>query len=636
VLNVMRENLKHLKWVLWIVAISMLAYLGLYFQGDSRKSTAEWAALVDGTPIPTERFLDVARRQDDYYRQIFGAQYDQMKGKLQLGAQVVQQLVNERLMLVEAKKLGLEGSDAEVSRRITEDPSFRDPSGQFVGKERYTQAVARAWPGGVSDFERMLADEVAVAKWKALVTEPAQVTDQELERVYRERNDKAAIDYVVVPHGDLASFSGSIGDAELASYYQQHADKYRKAEGKKIRYLLVDRQSQLTKVQVTDDEVRAFYQSNQGEFQRPEQRRVSQILFRVPKGASDSDRRSMRDLAETVKKRVDAGEDFTGLARSMSQDGDSASKGGDMGWFGRGQTPGPLETAAFETPVGKSAPIVESDLGLHVVKVTGSRPAGAAPFEEMKDFLKKQLEIRKAQESVKTEAERIRREISSPADLDTVAAKEQRKVEEKVVSRDEPPRDLGPSPEFTQAIAQLAPGAVSSPLPVARGMLIAAATETVPAFLPPLADNRERVRTDFLNEKAQQAAVAAARRAVASAADFKAAAAALKQTVKSSGDLSPGQAVPDAGVSPELEAALFGPGTVVGAKGAVPVATGALAYVVTRRDTFDPVRFEAAKKGLEDELIGQRRETLLRSVLESLRASHKVEINEEVVGRVNG
>src|SRR4029079_17600841 len=120
VLNVMRDNLKHLKWVLWLVALSMLFYLGLYFNnsGSSGGAGGDWAAKVDGVAIPSDRFLETARRQDDAYRRMLGAQYDQLKGRLHLGTQVVQTMVNEQIMLNEARKLGLDASPEEVSNRI--------------------------------------------------------------------------------------------------------------------------------------------------------------------------------------------------------------------------------------------------------------------------------------------------------------------------------------------------------------------------------------------------------------------------------------------------------------------------------------------------------------------------------------
>jgi hypothetical protein len=200
-LNVMRENLKHLKWVLWVVAISMVLYLGVYFTGSSSRGgvDADWAAKVDGATITTRQFLDVARRADEYYRKLFGAQYDQLKTQLQLGRQVIQQLVDERVILAEARKMGLEASESEVSRQILADPQFRDTDGRFVGKERYTSVMERMWPGGVAAYEKKVADEISMAKWKDLVTEPAEVSDAEVLEQYRSRSNDASIDYVVVP-----------------------------------------------------------------------------------------------------------------------------------------------------------------------------------------------------------------------------------------------------------------------------------------------------------------------------------------------------------------------------------------------------------------------------------------------------
>ena len=63
---------------------------------------------------------------------------------------------------------------------------------------------------------------------------------------------------------------------------------------------------------------------------------------------------------------------------------------------------------------------------------------------------------------------------------------------------------------------------------------------------------------------------------------------------------------------------------------------GALVYVVTRRDTFDPAKFASGKTALQDEVMGARRQALLQAVLEELRGTYKVEINPEVVGRVDG
>ena len=161
-LNVMRENLKHLKWVLWIVAVSMVLYLGVYFTGGSSRGgvDADWAARVDGTTITTREFLDVARRADEYYRKMFGAQYDQIKTQLQLGRQVIQQLVDDQVLLAEAHKLGLEASPSEVSRQILADPQFQDSSGRFIGKDgRNIEAIRTlVRVASLKDHKRVFVD----------------------------------------------------------------------------------------------------------------------------------------------------------------------------------------------------------------------------------------------------------------------------------------------------------------------------------------------------------------------------------------------------------------------------------------------------------------------------------------------
>ena len=79
-LNVMRDNLKHLKWVLWGVAASMLLYLGAFFDWRGSAATGtDWAARIDGHVITAQEFLEVARSQDERYRSLLGPQYDQMK-----------------------------------------------------------------------------------------------------------------------------------------------------------------------------------------------------------------------------------------------------------------------------------------------------------------------------------------------------------------------------------------------------------------------------------------------------------------------------------------------------------------------------------------------------------------------------
>lgn len=629
-LNVMRDNLKHLKWVLWIVAASMLLYLGLYFDsGSGPADPSLWAAKVGGETIGTEEFLEEARREDDRYRQMLGANYEQIAKQFRLKEQVIERLIADRLMIAEAKKLGLEATPEEIASQIRNDPSLKDASGQFIGTARYKEVLSRSYPGGVSAYEKRVAESLAVQKWMDLMSQAADVSDGELERLYRSRNDRAAIDYVFVSSASQA-VDKTATDAMAEAYYAAHRDDYRRGEGRRVKTVVIARQAAASKAQVTDADVRAFYDQNVGEFSRPEQRRARHILLKTEAGSSEADKRAVRSLAESVLARVRKGEDFATVAKAMSQDPGSAERGGDLGWFGRGQMVAAFDQAAFTLPSGQISDVVESEFGFHIIQVTDSRAAGTAPIDEVKDAIRRQLEVRKAQEVVQSEAQRIRGLVKTAADLDAVASKEGLEIEDRVITREDGGADFGASPDFVTTAFSLPAGEVSQPVAVARGIAILTVVENVPAAVRPLPEVIEKVRLDLIAARQRDAAVAAARRAFASG-DLASAAKSLKLEVKSSGDIVAGQGIPGVGTAPELEKAVFGPGSAVGRKGVVQASSGAVIYAVTRRDTFDPSKFESGKAALRVEILRQRRNALLEPIVQSLRQKTPVEINPDVV-----
>ncbi|HZN55116.1 MAG TPA: peptidyl-prolyl cis-trans isomerase [Candidatus Polarisedimenticolaceae bacterium] len=635
-LNHMRNNLKHLKWVLVVVALALLGYLGSYFDPRVKHGggASDWAARVDGHSISTVEFLQVARTQDEYYRRLLGPQYDQMKQNLRIGSQTIQSLVDRHLVLGEARALGLRATKEEISKEILENPSFKDASGNFVGKERYADFIGQSYDGGVEAYERRLADDLLARKWMEVMTASARVSDAELEHAWRARNVRAAADYVFVPSSTV-SFDTSLDPAAVSAWYASHKDDYRRSEARKLRLVLFDRQGQIADAKVSDADLRAEYDAHAADYARPEQRRARHILLKIPAGAAEADKRSVRDLAGSVLLRVQKGEDFAALARSMSQDPGSAPQGGELGWFGRGAMVKPFDDAVFSTPPGQFAGPVETPYGFHVIQVEEAREAGAAPFEEVRDALKRRLELQQAQRLTAAKAQAFASEAKTLAEFEAAAKKAGYSVLDRTVSAQDRAPDLGPSPEFTSAVSSMQAGQVSAPLGVANGLVVAACAEVLPPAVRPLAEVADQVKTDILNDRGTQAALVAARR-IASAGTLEAAAKAQKLEVKKTGDVQSGVSLPGVGPAPALDTALFAQGTVVGSKGAVAVAGGAIAYVVTRHDAFDPAKFEAEKATLRGQLLQQRREQLAQGLIEALRQKHTVEINAPLVDGLDG
>jgi peptidyl-prolyl cis-trans isomerase C len=167
------------------------------------------------------------------------------------------------------------------------------------------------------------------------------------------------------------------------------------------------------KVVVKPTDVSAFYEKNPDKFQQVEAARASHILVIVPPEADAKTRAALKARAETALKAAKAGQDFGKLARQYSQDA-SAQRGGDLGFFPRGQMVPAFEKAAFALQPGQVSDLVETQFGYHIIKLTEHRPARTVPFPEVAGKIQQFLE-------------QEQRQTMSKAFVDSLKAK--RKVE---------------------------------------------------------------------------------------------------------------------------------------------------------------------------------------------------------------
>jgi peptidyl-prolyl cis-trans isomerase C len=162
---------------------------------------------------------------------------------------------------------------------------------------------------------------------------------------------------------------------------------------------LIEKQISPT-ISVSDEEVTAFYADNPELFLADEQVHARHIVFAV---AQDADAQTVTDgraKAEAARQRAIAGEDFTELARELSE-GPSAPNGGDLGFFSREQMEPTFAAAAFDLEVGGISPVVRTKFGLHVIKVVDKRPAGKLPFDEVSEHVRSNLGQQKTGETVR-------------------------------------------------------------------------------------------------------------------------------------------------------------------------------------------------------------------------------------------
>ena len=147
---------------------------------------------------------------------------------------------------------------------------------------------------------------------------------------------------------------------------------------------------------VTDDEIEEYYKKNYGAGERVDEVKIAHILI-TPDAAGGEEQAKQR--AEEVAKLARSGEDFGELAREYSNDTISSVKGGELGYFGRGDLVESLENAAYSTPVGDIAGPVESPAGYHVIKVLDKK-TNEGTLDDYREEIKQKLYKEKAQEEL--------------------------------------------------------------------------------------------------------------------------------------------------------------------------------------------------------------------------------------------
>jgi len=178
-------------------------------------------------------------------------------------------------------------------------------------------------------------------------------------------------------------------------------------KGMTIEKFIVERF--VDKTTVPEKEIKAYYESHSNLFKQPEQVQASHILIKVEPKAKESEKEdALKKIREIQKKQI-KGDDFAKLAKEYSQ-GPSNVKGGDLGYFKRGQMVPAFEEVAFKLKPGEVSDIVTTRFGYHLIKVVGKKPESTVPYEEIKERLGQYLKQEKVQKEVGQLVEKLRKE----------------------------------------------------------------------------------------------------------------------------------------------------------------------------------------------------------------------------------
>lgn len=212
--------------------------------------------------------------------------------------------------------------------------------------------------------------------------------EQEAERLGMKVSDRDIDDAI-----DEVKKQNSLDDAGLKAALKQEGltyEGYRLQIKKQIEKSRVIGQQVRSKVSVTDKELADYYERNKRLFLKDDEVKVSHILFPIPENASNEKIEKIRGEAAQVLGLARQGMDFPDLARKYSRDS-SASEGGSLGFFKKGQLLPAFEAAAFSMKKGEISDLVRTPFGFHIIKVDDTKEATPEPLETVKDKIKSAL-----------------------------------------------------------------------------------------------------------------------------------------------------------------------------------------------------------------------------------------------------
>jgi peptidyl-prolyl cis-trans isomerase D len=628
---------RHRGWLKWSLAAVVVCFILLYipsFMKDSAQGASNSAIVadVDGNEITVAQFRRAYERQMRAYRASYGANVDEkLLKQLGIDQRIVQGMIEEAAALVEAKRLGITASDAEVRERILSLPAFQE-NGQFIGDQRYRQLLRMQTPPMRPDeFEEQMRRDLAVEKLQAALTGWIAVSDSEVTEEFKRRNEKVKLAVVSFP-ADKFRQGVTASDAEVAKQFEDHKESYRIPEKRRVRYLTIDQEAMRAKATVTGQQIERAYNDNIQQYSTPEQVRASHILLKT-EGKDDA---TVKKQAEEILAKLKAGADFAELARQKSEDEGSAKKGGDLDYFGKGQMVPEFDQVAFTLQPGQLSDLVKTQYGYHIIKVVDKKPATTKTLAEVRSQIEDQLKWEQAQAQAQKLADQVASELKKPADFQRVATTHGLNTGESgFFQQDEPIAGIGLAPNVGQQAFTMKEGEVSDAIRTPQGYAFITLLGKQDAYIPKLDEVKTKVRDDVLKQKAIEAArqKAAALQSAMKTGDFEKAAKDAGLEVKTTELIARGSPIGELGVSPAVDAAAFAlPQGGVSA----PIVTDNGAAIVKVVERTDPTAAElsAGKDSLRAELLGDRKNRFYSTYMNKARQRMNIRINRDTIAQV--
>ncbi|HEV7239005.1 MAG TPA: peptidyl-prolyl cis-trans isomerase [Thermoanaerobaculia bacterium] len=636
----MRDSFHHLKWVLIAVVAAFVfgfVFIDMGMGGGGfggAQDDLQFAARVNGETITFNDYQRALKNVEGMYQQQFGQQFTpEMSQMMNLPSQVINMLVDQRLLTQEAERLSLDASPEEVRKKLLTIPTFTE-NGKFIGMELYNRYITG--PLGYSsaaEFEEDLGREIALSKIESALQHSVVLSPKAIDAEYRRANENAKVRYVLMQAGQATTIT--VTPAEVDAYFKSHQSEFTHGEQRKVRYILADYAKIRDQVKPTDAELRKLYEQTKDNYRRPASAHVFQILIKSEPGTTPQADAAAKAKAEGIVAQLRGGADFATVVRQSSEDTMTSGNGGDLGWMDMGKTVEPFERAMFSIPLNTiSDPIRTQEYGYHIIKVVDRRDQTLQAFEEARPALAAKSANDMAKDIARAEINRVNAAIkqSKPANAQAFAALATGRLtsnDSGWIGKNEAVGGLGNNQPLSQWIFAAKQGDVGDPIGTSQGIAIAFVEELRGAGVSSLAEVRERVEQEAKRQKAREAASAQLAQMLLGSPNIDAVAqkvgrTASEVTVDRQGNI----AGLTGDTSKFVDAALKA--NIGQLNGPVIVGDGAVAFQVTDQKRVTSDELQKNRETFAGRLREQQARQLRTVLVDRLRKTADVQINDTI------
>ena len=371
-----------------LVILALICLPFLFFGVPSDFIATEEVASVNGNPI-SQPFFENAYRNQLLRYDAEGIEMPE-EARTFVRENVLNTIINDILIELFIIEEGVHVSDEFVARIIQSAP-------EFIVDGKFSKELYYAWLNErviePSMFEENQRLNIRKSQLERAIRATSFVTPSEYRRYLNLIGEQRQ---VTIAEIDLAVLAEPIElkDEDIKEYYALRSEEFMEPESIDFDFIEISRDNSNERIEISEDELRLYYQDSGQRFAQDERRQARHILvlFGDDEAASET-------KAREVVKRLQQGEDYIDLVLEYSDDEGTKQQGGDLGMLAKSQLPGALGEAIFSMQLGEISDLVRTGFGFHIINLVDMESDGMVPFNLVRNEIESELRAQKVSDN---------------------------------------------------------------------------------------------------------------------------------------------------------------------------------------------------------------------------------------------